>query len=53
MSREEQQRRELIQDVLDRILSHPEYLTELIELNKKYSTNFVEDKGVRKQIKTN
>ena len=52
MSSQEAQRRELIQNVIDRLLASPEYLRELIELNQKYSTNFVVENGVRKQIKS-
>ena len=51
MSNQEQGRRELIQDVIDRLISSSDYKRELIELNNKYSTDFVEERGVRKQVK--
>ena len=51
MSFEEQSRRELIQDVIDRLITHPNYRKRLEALNAEFPTKFVTESGVRKEKK--
>ena len=43
------ERKEIIQEVIDRLLSNPNYKEELIKFNSKYSVNL----QVRRTIKPN
>jgi len=41
------ERKEIIQDVIDRLLNNPEYKNELIEFNSKHPLNIEVRRGLR------